>query len=95
MGAEDESVNELIGQRVMHRKSKRRGIIKSIVGGKIEVMFGDDSSLFLFPAAFADTLILADESLQNKYQNSSAEASFSNFKKLYSRSIASEIDYLR
>ncbi|MCD8241739.1 MAG: hypothetical protein LUD73_04985 [Lachnospiraceae bacterium] len=65
------------------------------MGGKIEVMFGDHSSLFLFPAAFADTLILEDESLQSKYQNSSAEAGFSNFKKLYSRAIASEIDYLR
>lgn len=95
MSAEEESAYELIGQRVMHRKSRMRGIIKNVADGKIMVLFGNNLSTFLFPAAFADTLILADELLQNKYLNSSAEAGFSSFKKRYTNAIASEIAYLR
>jgi len=59
------------------------------------VLFGDNVQTFLFPAAFADTLILADEDLQNKYQNSSAEAGFDNLKKEYCNAINAEIAYLR
>lgn len=95
MTTESRNVSELIGQRIMHRKSKMRGIVKSVADGKITVLFNDKVQTFLFPAAFADTLLLADELLQNKYQHSSVEASFSNFKKEYSNALTAEITYLR
>ena len=88
-------MHELIGLRVMHRNSKRRGHIIYIGDGKMKVSYGDSESIYSFPACLVDTFILEDEDLQKKYIKKGADASFDCFKRLYKQGVNAEITYLR
>ena len=76
-------MHELVGVRVMHRTSKRRGRIKEISNGKMRVIYEDAEYTYEFPACLADTIILENEDLQNKYKQKSSNANFEQFKNLY------------
>lgn len=60
-------MHELIGQIVMNKKSKSRGRIIDVYENKMRVNYGGDIATYPFPDALADTLIMADEELQQKY----------------------------
>lgn len=88
-------MHELIGLRVMHRTSKRKGRITDISNGKMKVSYGDLESKYSFPACLADTFILEDEDLQNKYMQEGSDANFDQFKNTYKHAVNAEIAYLR
>ena len=88
-------MHELVGLRVMHRSSRRKGRITSVDNGKMNVSFVDSESVFPFPACLADSLILEDESLQGKYSQEGTDANFERFKKLYRNVVNEEVAYLR
>lgn len=88
-------MHELVGLRVMHRTSKRKGRITDISNGKMKVSYGDLESTYSFPACLADTFILEDEDLQNKYMQEGFDANFDQFKRLYKHAVNAEIAYLR
>lgn len=88
-------MHELIGIRVMHRNSKRKGFITYVGDGKMKVSYGDSEWGYSFPACLVDTFILEDEELQNKYMKAGVDASFDQFKNLYKHAVSAEIAYLR
>lgn len=89
-------MHELVGLRVMHRISKRKGRIIDVSNGKMRVSYADaESSTYSFPACLADTFILEDEDLQNKYVQEGSDASFDQFKNIYKHAVNAEIAYLR
>ena len=87
--------NRLLNMRVMNKKTKAKGRIKSIGGGYVFVSNGGTVIRYSYPAAFSDTLILEDEDLQEMLKSESAEASFELFRKKYKHAISCEIEYLR
>ena len=86
---------ELIGKRVINQATKKKGKIIDIVNNKILVFDGFDTVKYSFPDAFSDILLLEDTALQEELQEISNDASFSQFKSLYSKAIQKEIDYLK
>lgn len=89
-------MHELVGLRVMHRISKRKGRIIDVSNGKMRVSYGDaESSTYSFPACLADTFILEDEDLQSKYMQEGSDANFDQFKNIYKHAVNAEIAYLR
>ena len=62
----------LVGKRVMNRTTKSIGTIKSVKDGKVFVFDGFDTFAYPYPAAFADTLILEDEGIQEEILPSQA-----------------------
>lgn len=88
-------MHELVGMKVMHRVSKRKGKICEISDGKMKVVYSDSEGVFPFPSCLADTFILEDEKLQNKYMRQGNVASFEQFKSLYKNAVYSEIAYLK
>lgn len=88
-------MHEIVGLRVMHRTSKKRGRISDISNGKMRVIYADSVCMYEFPACLADTIILEDEDLQNKYKQESSNANFEQFKNLYKHAVNAEIMYLR
>lgn len=92
---EQKNMHEIVGMRVMHRTSKKRGRIADISNGKMRVIYADSEYTYKFPACLADTFILEDEELQNKYKQESLDANFEQFKNLYKHAVNAEIAYLR
>lgn len=88
-------MHEIVGLRVMHRTSKKRGRISDISNGKMRVIYADSVCTYEFPACLADTFILENEDLQNKYKQESSNANFEQFKNLYKHAVNAEIAYLR
>jgi len=89
-------MNRLIGQIVMHRKSKSRGYIKSVLEDILTVVYDDGSvSKYQYPSCFSSVLILKDESLQKQMEEEGSEADFDAFKNKYIGAINQEIDYLK
>lgn len=86
---------DLIGKKVMHRVTKARGVIKCINNNKMTVSFDEEESTYLFPAAFAEILLLEDETMQERYVHSASEANFDNFKETYINAVNMEIGYLK
>ena len=85
----------LIGKRVMNRTTKSIGTIKSVRNGKVFVFDGFDTFAYPYPAAFADTLILEDEGIQEELKSESYDAKFGSFKSIYANAIRREISYLK
>lgn len=92
---EQKNMHEIVGIRVMHRTSKKRGRIADISNGKMRVIYADSEYMYKFPACLSDTFILEDEELQNKYKQESSNANFEQFKNLYKHAVNAEIAYLR
>lgn len=88
-------MHEIVGLRVMHRTSKKRGRISDICNGKMRVIYADSVCTYEFPACLADTFILENGDLQNKYKQESSNANFEQFKNLYKHAVNAEIAYLR
>lgn len=91
----DNNWGDLLGQLVMHRRTKKRGIIVSIDEKRMSVSFSDETSTYLFPDAFADTLILKDKDLQRQFEGLSCDSNFAAFQHQYSRAVEEEINYIR
>lgn len=87
--------SSLIGKRVMNRSSKSIGVIESIKNGKVYVFDGFDTIAYPYPDAFAETLILEDESAQEELRSESYGAKFSSFKSVYANAIRREISFLK
>lgn len=85
---------ELIGMRVMHLITHQIGKIEYIEDGIVAVDFYGEVTKFSFPSAFAETLELEDEELQNEIQSLGVESNFEIFRKRYKRSLETEIGYL-
>ena len=85
----------LVGKRVMNRTTKSIGTIKSVKDGKVFVFDGFDTFAYPYPAAFADTLILEDEGIQEELKSESYDAKFGSFKAIYANAIRREISYLK
>lgn len=85
----------LVGKRVMNRTTKSIGTIKSVRDGKVFVFDGFDTFAYQYPAAFADTLILEDEGIQEELKSESYDAKFGSFKAIYANAIRREISYLK
>ena len=79
----------------MNRASRSVGTIKSVKDDKVYVFDGFDTYAYPYPAAFAETLILEDESAQEELKSESYDAKFSSFKTLYANAIRREISYLK
>ena len=85
----------LIGKTVLHRQSKLRGQIESVEADRIKVSFYNGESTFMYPAAFAETLVLQDEALQAELEAMSSDAGFSWFKRQYKYAVKREIEYIK
>lgn len=88
-------MKNLIGKKVINQITKQRGIIISHEKNTITVLCGDDEIKYLFPAAFADILILEDIELQKELELHGEDADFENFKKTFRMAINTEISYLK
>lgn len=88
-------MHELVGMRVLHLSSKRKGRITDINAGQMYVSYGDSESMYSFPECLANTFILEDEDLQSKYLQEGSDEEFDHFKKLYKQAVSDEIAYLR
>ena len=88
-------MNELVGKRVMDKRTRQRGIIKEIKEKRITVDYGIEQFKYLFPAAFAEQLILEDEFMQEKYRKMSDEDNFDKTIIQYRKAIEDEIEYLK
>lgn len=88
-------MHEIIGLRVMHRMTKRKGRIISVDNGLLCVSYGESEEKYSFPGCLANTLILENEKLQKKYIKESSDANFNQFKNKYKHAINEEIAYLR
>ena len=84
---------ELIGMRVMHLITHQIGKIEYIEDGIVAVDFYGEVTKFSFPSAFAETLELEDEELQNEIQSLGVESNFEIFRTRYKRSLETEIGY--
>lgn len=87
--------NRLLNKRVMNKQTKAKGRIQSIEGNQILVTNGSTTIKYPFPAAFSDTLILEDDSLQEMLRSESAAASFEQFRRKYRNAIGHEIEHLK
>lgn len=88
-------MHELIGIRVMHRITKKKGHITYVGDNKMKVSYADSEGVYSFPACLVDTFLLEDEELQRKYIKQGEDASFEQFKNVYRRAVNTEISYLR
>ena len=88
-------MKNLIGMRVLNKKTHQRGIISKIKDSKVFVLCDDELICYPYPAAFADTLLLEDVSLQQTIAEASSSAQFDTFKNIYTAAIRSEITYLK
>ena len=88
-------IKQLIGKRVQNIKTKRIGIITAVQGNMLFVNTAGETIKYLYPDAFATTLILEDEWLQEEMEHEAADAAFDSFRKLYKNSIFTEISYLK
>lgn len=88
-------MHELIGIRVMHRITKKKGHITYVGDDKMKVSYADSEGVYSFPACLIDTFLLEDEELQSKYIKQGEDASFEQFKNVYRRAVNTEISYLR
>lgn len=90
------NIQSLLNKRVMNRRSKDIGRIVSVTETSVSVRHDSFGVVkYPFPSAFADTLILEDEDLQEKLRSESTTASFEQFKRKYGHAIRQEIDYLK
>ncbi len=88
-------MHELIGARVEHRKTRRKGKIIGIENKNVIVSYPEGDKCYEFPSSLVDYLILEDEELQNKYMQEGVDSSFNSFKKRYKQAISLEINYLK
>lgn len=79
----------------MNRKSYKRGRIVEVSPSNVRVEYDEGIVSYQYPSAFADTLLLEDEKLQEEILSSGREASFQEFISTYTTSLYKEIDYLR
>ena len=87
-------MESLIGKKVMDRKTMRKGTIVKIDIDLLFVQYHDEIIKYPYPAAFAETLILENEGMQEELHNASTAA---NYRFFVNRSIAAldqEIKYL-
>lgn len=89
------NMNDLIGQKIMVRRSKRRGIIAEVSSNQITVDFHGDLVKYAFPASFGSTLILEDERLRSGMEESAGEAAFAQFQKKYQDALIHELSFLK
>lgn len=87
--------SKLIGKRVMNRSTKSIGKIVDVRDGKVFVSDGFNTYKYPYPAAFAETLILEDEDIQEELKSESYDAKFDSFKRIYANAIRNEISYLK
>ena len=80
-------MKNLIGMRVLNKKTHQRGIVSKIKDSKIFVLCDDELICYPYPAAFADTLLLEDVSLQQTITETSYSAQFDTFKNIYTAAI--------
>ncbi|WP_352397619.1 AAA domain-containing protein [[Clostridium] aminophilum] len=91
----DVSVDELIGMRVMIVQNHQIGTIRYIKDGVVSLDCHGSEKKYLYPAAFAGTLELEDEDLNERILMQGQEASFEEFKKTYRFALTNEIDFLK
>lgn len=87
--------SKLIDKRVMNRSTKSIGKIVDVRDGKVFVSDGFNTYKYPYPAAFAETLILEDEDIQEELKSESYDAKFDSFKRIYANAIRNEISYLK
>lgn len=63
----------------MNRKSYKRGRIVEVSPSNVRVEYDEGIVSYQYPSAFADTLLLEDEKLQEEILSSGREASFQEF----------------
>lgn len=88
-------IKQLLGKKVQNIKTKRIGVITAVQGNMLFVNTAGETIKYLYPDAFATTLILEDERLQGEMEYEAANAAFDSFRKLYKNSIFTEISYLK
>ena len=85
----------LIGEVVMEKRTKRRGVITDIDGKILTVCFyGGETAKYRFPAVFADQLILKNTEKRAQYEKISSDDGFDLFKQMYVSAVRNEINYL-
>lgn len=88
-------MHELVGMRVMHRVTKRKGYIICVGDGKMKVSYVDSEGTYSFPACLVNIFLLEDEELQKKYISAGEYASFELFRNTYRHALDTEISYLK
>lgn len=90
-------MNELsiIGQSVMERQTKSRGIIAAVDDDIITVSFHGQDKKYRYPEAFAAQLVFKDPVFQKRLENDSYAANFRSFKKLFIKALDQETLYLK
>ena len=86
---------KLTGKRIMDRRNQRKGYVAYVDEKKIVIIFGNYEKKYPFPAAFASTLLLEDEELQQILEGMALSADFANFKELYTNVIQDEVVFLK
>ena len=86
---------KLIGMRVMNTATHAIGRIEYVQDGIVAIDFYGKISKYPYPAAFAGTLELENEELQNKIESKGVGAYFENFKRDFQFAINNEINFLK
>lgn len=86
---------KFIGMRVMNTNTKAIGQIEYVRDGLVVINFHGKISKYPYPAAFAGTLELENEELQDEIASDGVGASFENFKRDFQFAINNEISFLK
>ncbi len=85
----------IIGMKVMHKKSKMIGTIEEVHDGHVYISFRGQSHKYPYPSAFVSSLEIEDSNIQLELEKMGYSAGFDDFKRLYSLSISNEINFLK
>lgn len=88
-------MDNLIGLKVMNRKSHRRGTIVQLTETRVCVEYDAGIEKYPYPGAFADTLVLENGDVQAQILNTGRESSFQSFRTAYVMALSKEIMFLR
>lgn len=85
----------IVGMRVMQKTGRMIGIIEKVEDGKVYVNFHGQLFKYDYPAAFVSALEVEDQEIQRQLEKMGYSSGFDNFKRVYTRAISNEIDYLK
>lgn len=85
----------IVGMRVMHKKSKMVGRIEKLQDNYVYVSFHGQINKYEYPAAFVASLEVEEPMVQKKLEEMGYSSGFDNFREMFNASISKEINYLK
>lgn len=85
----------IVGMRVMHKKTKMIGTIERVHEGFVYISFHGQIQRYEYPTSFVATLEIEDLDIQRELEGMGYSSGFENFKRVFNASVVNEINYLK